>query len=213
MNRFTSDLHFFHENAIKFDNRPFSDAQDMNKRLVSNFNSIVSERDTTYFLGDIGMGGTPEEFQSLIASMRGFKILILGNHDQKSITWYYKAGFNAVLYNATIKIGGELVTMSHCPLVGIRREDTSNMRTSREGEQYFGDNWHGETRPKFSPFRLENNGQFHLHGHTHKGKDEAILGRQYDIGVCGNDWKPVTEKQLIHWVMRTKSKELKNSKQ
>lgn len=39
---FTSDLHFYHEKIIHHCNRPFRDAQEMNEKLIQNWNSIVA---------------------------------------------------------------------------------------------------------------------------------------------------------------------------
>ena len=38
---FTSDTHFYHSNIIKYCNRPFADAQDMNETLIANWNNVV----------------------------------------------------------------------------------------------------------------------------------------------------------------------------
>ena len=46
MNFYISDLHFGHENAIKFDNRPFSSVEEMNEILVQRWNKVVSPEDT-----------------------------------------------------------------------------------------------------------------------------------------------------------------------
>lgn len=78
---FTSDLHFFHENIIKFCNRPFKNAKEMNEALVDNWNSVVTPQDVTYILGDVSFG-KPDETRSIIRQLNGSKILIKGNHDR-----------------------------------------------------------------------------------------------------------------------------------
>ena len=50
---FTSDLHFGHENVIRFNNRPFRDEREMSRVLITNYNSIVRPDDTVYLLGDL----------------------------------------------------------------------------------------------------------------------------------------------------------------
>ena len=54
---FTSDLHFYHKNVIKHANRPYSDVDEMNERLISNWNKKVKEEDDIYILGDFTMKG------------------------------------------------------------------------------------------------------------------------------------------------------------
>ncbi len=52
MNRYISDLHFGHTNILKFDNRPFSNTEEMEASLIENWNNTVLAGDTTYILGD-----------------------------------------------------------------------------------------------------------------------------------------------------------------
>lgn len=79
----TSDTHFNHENIIKFCNRPFGDAKEMNGALVEKWNSVVQPWDKVYHLGDVYMGGgfSRESTLKLLKSLNGHKRLILGNHD------------------------------------------------------------------------------------------------------------------------------------
>lgn len=51
-NYYISDLHFGHYNIMRFDNRPFNSVEEMDKALIDNWNSVVSEGDTVYILGD-----------------------------------------------------------------------------------------------------------------------------------------------------------------
>lgn len=45
MNFYISDLHIGHENVIRFDNRPFANADEMNDTIFSNWNSSVTRGD------------------------------------------------------------------------------------------------------------------------------------------------------------------------
>lgn len=78
-----SDTHFNHENIIKFCNRPYASAKEMNEALVENWNSVVRPQDKVYHLGDVYMGGgfPRESTLRLLKSLNGHKRLILGNHD------------------------------------------------------------------------------------------------------------------------------------
>lgn len=155
---FTSDWHLGHENSIVFDHRPFKDLADMHRNIIVNFNKQVPKDGLTYFLGDIVIGST-EQAKEIIDQLNGTKVIVMGNHD-KGVQSLYNCGFDVVLHNAMIMIQKQHVTMSHCPLRGLFREDTSNMKGHSQGEL-----WHGEKRsPDFS---IENYGQFHLHGHIH----------------------------------------------
>lgn len=189
---FTSDQHFFHEKVIGFDSRPFTDIKHMHRVLINNYNSTVNDEDICYFLGDVGFG-RGDELVGIISQLRGTKILIRGNHDVSGEK-LYKAGFVAILNTATIYIGQQRLTMSHCPLRGIVREGA-------ERNVKHGDCWHGESKHK--QFSLVNEGQFHLHGHLHKPKGEHILDKQMDVGVRANDYRPVSISVIESWIART----------
>ena len=51
---FISDLHFSHANILKYDNRPYSDIVEHDKGLIERWNSVVTDEDEVYILGDIG---------------------------------------------------------------------------------------------------------------------------------------------------------------
>jgi len=194
---FTSDWHINHANSIKFDNRPFKTLEEMHEKLISNFNKQVPENGITYFLGDIATGPT-EIVHSVISRLNGTKVCVVGNHD-KPTTAMYNCGFDVVLNNAAITVCGQLVTMSHCPLPGLFREDTSTMLRTVQGE-----NWHGESRNGL--YTVPNQGQFHLHGHIHSpngGKSSKILGRQMDVVVPAWNYRPVRTGELDSWISKT----------
>jgi calcineurin-like phosphoesterase family protein len=56
----TADHHFGHENIIKFCNRPFPDVGEMDKRLIDNWNKIVSPQNWVIHLADFTLGGIRE---------------------------------------------------------------------------------------------------------------------------------------------------------
>lgn len=201
---FTSDWHIGHQNSIIFDERPFKNLDHMHRVLINNYNSTVPENGVCYFLGDMGMCGSGE-LAKVISQLNGTKILVLGNHD-KGVNAMYNSGFDAVLHGAVTYIADERVSMSHCPLRGVWREDTTNMRGS-DPENL--ENWHGETRKKHSKLTFNDEGQFHLHGHIHshpdrKEKSTKTLGKQYDVGVPANNYTPVSYGTLAAWIAEYK---------
>jgi calcineurin-like phosphoesterase family protein len=193
---FTSDWHIDHANSIIFDKRPFRDLDHMHSELIKNFNKQVSVDGLTYFLGDMVTHGASLT-KTIIDQLNGTKILIVGNHD-KNYESCYNAGFHAVMHQATIYIQKQRVTLSHCPLLGVFREDTSTMKGHTEGEL-----WHGEFRNQ--RFSVPDAGQFHLHGHIHSpngGKSERILERQFDVGLPGNKYRPVHISEIESFIAR-----------
>ena len=195
---FTSDWHLGHYKAIEYDKRPFESLNDMHETLIKRYNSTVTENGICYFLGD--MGNKTEDIRKVISRLNGTKVLLLGNHD-KGMTTMYNCGFDVVLYHASIYIGDNRVTMSHCPLLGVHREDTTLMNKVMKETA---DNWHGEGRPKHRMSAIKDEGQYHLHGHIHsrpdKPQSQKILGRQYDVGVTANKYTPVSISQIESWI-------------
>jgi calcineurin-like phosphoesterase family protein len=189
---FTSDWHIGHQNVLAFDQRPFRDLQHMHDVLVGNYRASVKDDDVVFFLGDVGLAKT-DLVSGIISALPGTKILVRGNHDRKN-----QAGFQAIVDTVSLTVGGEVVTASHCPLLGVWREDVTGMRGAVAGE-----NWHGETRHQ--RLSVENRGQFHLHGHTHKSREERVLGRQWDVGVRANNYRPVSIRQIESWINKTKA--------
>ena len=193
---FTSDWHIGHPNVLDYSKRPFTDIDHMEHILINNFNSTVPQGSLTYFLGDMGLC-KGDRIKKVLDQLNGSKCLILGNHDKGSNTMY-SLGFDVVLNAATLYIANQRVTMSHCPLRGLYREDTSGMKGSMPGAL-----WHGDH--KQHAFSVENEGQFHLSGHIHSpngGKSEKILGKQYDVGVDANNYRPVSISKIESWISK-----------
>ena len=94
MKRFIiSDLHFGHANVIKYCNRPFIDAEDMDKKLIENWNSVVSKDDIVYVLGDFTLSRRMDVIKHYVQALNGFKVLVMGNHDTRKPKDYIEAGF------------------------------------------------------------------------------------------------------------------------
>lgn len=94
---FASDHHLGHANILTFQKadetllRPgFADADAMNEYFIKQHNSVVGDKDTCWFLGDVVIN---RRYLSLISRFNGRKRLILGNHDIFKNKDYYNAGF------------------------------------------------------------------------------------------------------------------------
>lgn len=113
---FTSDLHFFHKNILKYENRPYKDVEEMNKDLIENWNKKVNKDDEVYILGDISFGGIPETVE-LLKQLNGKKFLIEGNHDSKYLkSSDFKNQFIWIKKYKTIKINNIYMVLFHFPI-------------------------------------------------------------------------------------------------
>ncbi len=117
---YTSDLHFGHANVIGFDNRPFSDVDEMDRNLIEMWNARVQMDDTVYIVGDLCYRNSkPAEWY--LSKLKGHKILILGNHDDPIINnaeaHRYLEGLEQM---KVIKDGDVRIHLSHFPMAGWR---------------------------------------------------------------------------------------------
>lgn len=173
---FTSDLHFGHQNIIRFCNRPWETTEDMDLNLIQNWNSVVKPNDLVFDLGDFAFASNAR-WKELLSQLNGHHYLILGNHD---ITRWPGSKtmelFEGVYQQIILKIDGRTVYLNHYPYL------------------CFGGAW-----------RKPENAVYQLFGHTHsgpncKGADTDRLVNlfpyQYDVGVDNNNYTPVSWQQV-----------------
>lgn len=84
MNYYIADLHFGHQNCLKFDNRPFDTIEEHDAALVANWNSVVTDDDDVYILGDFTLCNG-EFALKILKQLKGKLHLIIGNHDAKML--------------------------------------------------------------------------------------------------------------------------------
>lgn len=86
-----SDTHFGHKNFVgfKYDGhpaRPFDTVEEMDERMISEWNDRVKPEDKVYHLGDVAITRRALEIMKHLNGSR--KILIKGNHDIWSLKDY-----------------------------------------------------------------------------------------------------------------------------
>lgn len=113
---FASDHHLGHQGIITFLRndgvtkvREFVDVDVMNEHIIAQHNSVVGERDTCWFLGDVVIN---RRYLELIKRFNGRKRLVMGNHDIFKNKDYLKAGFEDL--HAFRKFDGFVAT--HVPV-------------------------------------------------------------------------------------------------
>lgn len=86
---FCSDLHFGHQRIIEFHPNRADTIDEMNERIVENWNAVVSPKDETWLLGDLAMGKLDDSLK-FFHRLNGRKHLVSGNHDgnrTKALPW------------------------------------------------------------------------------------------------------------------------------
>ena len=76
-----SDLHLGHNNIIRYCRRPFNNAGEMDRVLISNWNRVVGESDEVIYLGDFRYGTGSAPSTEYLGHMNGNITFIHGNHD------------------------------------------------------------------------------------------------------------------------------------
>lgn len=172
---FSADHHFFHENIIKYCNRPFSSAAEMNEVLISKHNEIVKPEDVVFFVGDFAFTSSSGTLAELLERMNGHKTIITGNHDNESLIGeVYKYGRKTKLSPINVRYrilelhgkawGGYNPTLCHYPMLSWNRS------------------FHGS---------------FQLHGHTHGTVPFDPSIRRLDVGVDCHNFYPISWDEIV----------------
>lgn len=168
---FTSDLHFWHKNVCKYCNRPYETVEEMNAGIIANWNSVISDNDTVFVLGDIGFCGI-EKLRPLISQLKGKIILIQGNHDSDKV-------INRLLEE-------ELISQCHslCQVTVIGDEECPEQDLTLCHFPMI--DWLNKER-----------GAWMIHGHQHQLPDTPSCSyRHWDVGLDKNNLVPISFEQL-----------------
>lgn len=187
---FTSDTHFYHENILRFCNRPFRDITEMNETLVRNWNAVVPPDGTVFHLGDFAFA-SPGEWNDILSRLNGKIYLILGNHDMKQIRQGFMGRFAHVTQQMTIRVGGQSIVLNHNPFLCYGG-------AYRNVWQLFG---HVHSGP------LSGKGR---DGESSGGKDlprlSMLFPNQYDVGVDNNNFRPVSFAEVRDIIQKQQEK-------
>ena len=173
MKFYTSDLHLGHKNVLKFDNRPFKDLNEMHEAIIENWNSVITENDDVYILGDFAWH--KEIGLETIKQLKGGKHLILGNHDR--IDSEIKKEFLSIKSYDIVKDGDFKVVLSHFPLAHW------------VGERYGGVHLYGHVHTG-EDFEL-------LKEYKAKILKLGRLYRSYNVGCMLHNYTPKTLEQIM----------------
>lgn len=168
---FTSDTHFGHVNILSYCNRPYVDLNDMNTKMVQQWNAVVDPGDTVYHLGDFSMGQKQNVF--IRKQLNGRVVLVKGNHD-RSDTVMLEAGFDEVHKSLLIELEGLRLYLAHIPMhldPGTRYYPSELKTTPPEQYDYF------------------------LCGHVHQ--EWRRIGKTINVGVDVSGYVPLTLQQLL----------------
>lgn len=171
---FTSDMHFGHENVIKFCDRPYQSADEMNRKMIQNFNEVVQPNDTVYMLGDIFFTKLTQAL-NIMDQLNGNKVLIYGNHDKvirKNLELQRKFVDCSDYLEVTETLADgtkQPIVMSHYPFITWNRA---------------------------------RHGSWCLHGHSHGSMAYPFKGKILDVGVDVHAYAPISLDEVTRYMNR-----------
>jgi len=167
---FTSDQHFGHSNIIKYCERPFASADEMDEQLIANWNATVGPHDVVWMLGDISFHSSSLT-REILRELNGSLKLVMGNHDHR-----FKND-KAVL-DCFTEVYECFVTRTY---------PRDNCETAPFVLCHF----------PFLEWDKKYNGAIHLHGHSHGKSPVEEKFYRYDVGVDTNDFRPISLKEIF----------------
>lgn len=132
---YTADTHFRYAPLVE--SRGFTSAEEMDETLIRNWNSVVTDADTVYLIGDIGYNGGHVPCRTL-ARLNGRKHLIRGNHDTcfKDAPLLYRY-FESVTDFLEIEDGETHILLSHYPMLYNKRGYMIHGHLHNSGGHFF----------------------------------------------------------------------------
>ena len=134
----TSDMHFGHNREFIWKARGYSSIEEMNEDYVDKWNSVVSDEDDVYILGDL-MLGEPSNIE-YIKRLKGKFHIVLGNHDTATRQRLYADLPNVVEMNWAIMLNYRKYHffMTHFPCMtgNLERENLHQMTLNLYGHTH-----------------------------------------------------------------------------
>lgn len=149
-----SDTHFNHTKLEEWGKRSGNWQDVLWKSLEQ-----IPETDILIHLGDICIGNDAE-IHARIGALKCRKILIRGNHDKKSLTWYMENGWDFVCDGMELLYQGHYLYLSHRPTPAmyhftenIHGHTHGNLHRSEEYIAWYHTEYNKDISPELVGFR------------------------------------------------------------
>ena len=165
---FTSDTHFDDPYSIEYFQRPFESVDKMNRVLVEKWNSVVTENDTVYHLGDFTLDGI-RHFTKWANQLNGIIKILPGSHDQPWLKDF--------VGSEKVQVIPSLVSVEFRELLAGNSSQVIVL-----------------CHYSMQVWDRSNQGSWHLFGHSH-GKLKGI-GLSFDVGVDCTEFRPLSLEEV-----------------
>ena len=126
---FTSDLHFGHNKEFLYKPRGFNSIEEHDGTIINNFNSLVSDDDEVFILGDLMLVNNDNGIECL-KKLNGKKYFIIGNHDTDSRLELYKnINLECLGYSTLISVNKYHLYLSHYPSTTSNYDSDKPLKT------------------------------------------------------------------------------------
>ena len=106
-----TDTHFGHKKMLEYCGRP----ENFEDIIKNNIRNIITQNDILIHLGDVCIGND-KKHNNFFGNIGYKTILVKGNHDKKSTTWYMNNGWDFVCDRFDLVLGGKRISFSHKPI-------------------------------------------------------------------------------------------------
>jgi calcineurin-like phosphoesterase family protein len=161
---FTSDTHFDDEYGLQYFNRPFKSVAEMNQVMVEKWNSLVTDDDTVYHLGDFTLEDI-RHFTKWKNRLNGNLRILPGSHDGPWLKDF--------VATEKVQVIAPLVSLE-LPEIAAEK-DPQVIVLCHYSMQVWDRSSHGS---------------WHLFGHSH-GKLKG-MGLSFDVGVDCTEFMPLS---------------------
>lgn len=107
-----SDTHFGHDKLVKTGLK----LADEDEKVLYNMTKTIKDKDILIHLGDVSFYRDKYWHDELYMACAGKMILVRGNHDRKTLSWYYERGWDFVCDEFKLDIYGERIVFTHEPI-------------------------------------------------------------------------------------------------
>lgn len=116
---FTADHHMFHKNILKHCNRPFETIEEMNEKLIENWNGIIKKDNDVYYLGDFFITNKANKMIDVLSRLNGNIHLIKGNHDNIILKKKLHGYFKSIQDYKELNFEGRKYVLCHFPILSF----------------------------------------------------------------------------------------------